>query len=77
LGDGPEVPQDIEATTMAEHKIKPTTSSVSCFLDAVDDEERRNDCLTVAKIMQPATGAKPKMWGSSIVRFGDSPANAK
>ena len=56
---------------MAELKTKATTASVSDFLDAVDDEERREDCRTVVKIMQKATGAKPKMWGPSIVGFGD------
>ena len=56
---------------MAELKTKPTTSSVCDFLDAVDDEERRNDCHAVANIMQHATGSKPKMWGPSIIGFGD------
>ena len=56
---------------MAELKTKPTTASVSDFLDTVDDEARRKDCLAVVKIMQKATGAKPKMWGPSIVGFGD------
>jgi hypothetical protein len=56
---------------MAELKTKPTTASFSDFLAAVDDEERRRDCLAVVKIMQKATGATPKMWGPSIVGFGD------
>ena len=56
---------------MAELKTKATTASVTDFLDAVDDEERRKDCYAVVKIMQRATGAKPKMWGPSIVGFGD------
>ena len=61
----------IETATMAELKTKATTSSVSHFLDELDDDERRNDCHAVLKIMQQATGAKPKMWGPSIVGFGD------
>jgi hypothetical protein len=56
---------------MAELKTKPTTASVSEFLNAIDDDERRKDCQTVAKIMEKATGAKPKMWGPSIIGFGD------
>lgn len=56
---------------MAELKTKPTKASVREFLDSVDDEERRKDCYTVAKIMEKATGAKPKMWGPSIIGFGD------
>ena len=56
---------------MAELKTKPTTASVTDFLNTVDDAERRKDCFTVVKIMQKTTGAKPKMWGPSIVGFGD------
>ena len=56
---------------MAELKTKPTTASVSAFLDAIEDDERRKDCLTVAKIMKKATGAEPRMWGPSIIGFGD------
>jgi hypothetical protein len=56
---------------MAELKTKATQASVSEFLNAVEDDERRKDCKTVAKIMQKATGAKPKMWGPSIIGFGD------
>lgn len=56
---------------MAELKTKPTIASVSEFLDAIEDDERRRDCLAVAKIMKKATGAEPKMWGPSIIGFGD------
>lgn len=56
---------------MAEIKTKPTTASVTDFLNTVDDDERRKDCFTVVKIMQKATGEKPRMWGPSIVGFGD------
>jgi len=55
---------------MAELKTKPTAESVSKFLKSVPDEGRRNDCLTIAKLMEEATGFKPKMWGPSIVGFG-------
>jgi hypothetical protein len=56
---------------MAELKTKPTAGSVADFLDAIEDDERRQDCLAVAKIMKKATRAEPKMWGPSIVGFGD------
>jgi hypothetical protein len=56
---------------MAELKTKATTASVSDFLAAIDDDERRKDCTAVSKLMQKATGAKPRMWGPSIVGFGD------
>ena len=56
---------------MAELKTKATTASVSDFLGAIEDDERREDCLAVVRIMKKATGAEPKMWGPSIVGFGD------
>jgi hypothetical protein len=57
---------------MAELKTKPTDSSVSGFLDAIKDDQRRQDCYTILALMQKATRAEPKMWGSSIVGFGDT-----
>ena len=56
---------------MAEMKTQRTNQSVKSFLDAIADEERRRDCRTVLGIMQKATGAEPKMWGGSIVGFGN------
>jgi hypothetical protein len=56
---------------MAELKTKATTASVSDFLAKIGDEERRQDCLAVARIMENATGDKPRMWGTSIVGFGE------
>mgnify|MGYP001244575010 CR=1 FL=1 len=55
---------------MAELKTKPTDQSVEEFLNNIPDEKRRQECRTVAQLMQAATGAEPKMWGSSIVGFG-------
>jgi len=55
---------------MAEMKTKPTGESVESFLNKISDEERREDCFQVAKIMEEITGEKPKMWGPSIVGFG-------
>lgn len=55
----------------ADLKTKKTTASVSKFIDAIADEKRRADCLRVLDIMKKATEAEPKMWGSSVVGFGD------
>lgn len=56
---------------MAELKTKATGASVAQFINAIEDEQRRKDCKAIAAIMQKATKAKPKMWGESIVGFGD------
>ena len=56
---------------MAEPKTKPTGQSVQAFLGAIEDPRRRQDCQTVLELMQEVTGAEPRMWGSSIVGFGE------
>jgi hypothetical protein len=55
---------------MAEPKTKATKASVTGFLDKVKDAGRRLDCQARVKMMTKATGAEPKMWGTSIVGFG-------
>ena len=55
---------------MAELKTKPTEASVKEFLNQIPDKQRRDDCFAIAKMMEEATGAKPKMWGPAIVGFG-------
>lgn len=55
---------------MAELKTKPTEASVKEFFNKIPDKERRDDCVAIAKLMEEATKAKPKMWGPSIVGFG-------
>ena len=55
---------------MAELKTKPTQASVAKFLNSIPHEGRRRDCLTILELMRKATGAEPKMWGPSIVGFG-------
>jgi uncharacterized protein DUF1801 len=56
---------------MAELKTKPTTVSVSKFLESVPDASKRQDCKALIQLMKKATKSQPKMWGPSIVGFGD------
>ena len=55
---------------MPELKTKLTTASVDDFLDAIANEQVRGDCRTIAGIMEKATKAPGRMWGTSIVGFG-------
>ena len=57
---------------MAELKTKPTDASVIDFLNQIPDPKRRQDCLAVLELMQAATDAQPKLWGSNIVGFGNN-----
>ena len=56
---------------MAELKTRKTKASVPAFLAGIADAEKRKDCKTLVKMMTSATKAKPAMWGSAIVGFGD------
>jgi len=55
----------------AELKTKPTKATVEGFLHSVADEAKRADCFAVMKLMEQITKEKAKMWGPSIVGFGN------
>ncbi len=55
---------------MAELKTKPTDVPVADYLNAIDNDQVRQDCWIITGIMQAATKAEPVMWGDSIVGFG-------
>jgi hypothetical protein len=56
---------------MADNKTKPTELSVAAFIDAIEDPIKRADSKVLVKLMQDAAGEKPKMWGPSIIGFGN------
>jgi hypothetical protein len=67
--------RDIDAKTgahaVAELKTKATEVGPTEFLRSIADPQQREDALALMKLMQEATKAKPKMWGASIVGFGN------
>ena len=66
---------------LAEIKTKETDLSVEDFINSVKDEEKRKDSFILLKLMQKAAKEKPKMWGSSMIGFGNkrykSPATGR
>lgn len=54
-----------------ELKTKQTETSVEEFLNSIEDEKVLADCRKISAMMEKATGAKPKMWGTNIVGFGE------
>jgi Domain of unknown function (DU1801) len=54
----------------AELKTKVNDVSVEGFLNSVADEQKREDCFEILKLMKQVTKETPKMWGPSIVGFG-------
>lgn len=47
-----------------------TEQDVYEFVNSVENEVRKSDCLAVVKMMAEITGEEPKIWGKSIIGFG-------
>lgn len=66
---------------LAQIKTKPTAASVEDFINTVKDEQKRKDSFVILEMMRKASGEEPKMWGSSIIGFGNkrykSPATGR
>ncbi|GLU57342.1 DUF1801 domain-containing protein [Dyadobacter frigoris] len=62
-------------------KTKPTFSSVEDYLNSIADELKRKDSFVILELMEKAMDEKPKMWGNSMIGFGDvrykSPATGR
>ena len=55
---------------MAEIKTKPTEVSVEEFLDRVEPASKREDGKVLDALFRKVTGKAPKMWGRTIVGYG-------
>ena len=66
---------------VAEIKTKPTDASVEDFINSVEPEQKRKDSFELLALMKKATGEEPKLWGGSLIGFGDkrykSPATGR
>ena len=56
---------------MAELKTTRNDQSVEDFLNSVTDTNKRADSFEVLALMRDITGEEPRMWGNSIVGFGE------
>ncbi len=56
---------------LAEIKTKQNTASVEDFIKTVKDEQQRKDSFVILEMMKKASGEEPKMWGSSLIGFGN------
>ena len=54
----------------AELKTKKNKQSITAFVNAQDTQQKK-DSKAIIKMMREATGAKPVMWGDSIIGFGN------
>jgi hypothetical protein len=56
---------------MAQLKTQRGDGSVDAFIDAIEDERKREDSKALVALMEKVTGEKGALWGPSIVGFGD------
>lgn len=59
------MPKKIELKTAKSKK------SPFAMLQEIESEQLRKDCKKLWKIFKECTGLKPKLWGESIVGFGE------
>lgn len=53
------------------NKTTKNDNPVEFFLDSIEDESQRNDCYKIIELMKNITNQEPKMWGDSIIGFGE------
>lgn len=53
-----------------QNKTLKTSENVTDFLNKISDNQMRQDCLEIHKLMETTTGETGAMWGTSIVGFG-------
>lgn len=56
---------------MSENKTKETTASVEEFLNSVESDRKKKDSFEILEMMKEITGLEPKMWGKSLIGFGN------
>jgi len=54
----------------AKQKTTETKASVTDFVKAIADDQRKKDAQAIIKIMKEQSGFEPKMWGPAIIGFG-------
>jgi hypothetical protein len=55
---------------MADIKTKANSASVVDFINSIQDEQKRKDSFVLLEMMKKAIGEEPKMWGASLIGFG-------
>jgi len=53
------------------NKTIETDASVEDYMSAIKPEQKQADCRAITAMMERLTGQSPKMWGASIVGFGN------
>ena len=54
-----------------QNKTQETDADVNEYLLQIEDDTKRADCLKIRDMMERIVGAPAKMWGTSIIGFGN------
>ena len=54
----------------ANNKTQPHGGDVTAYIEGLEHAGRRDDAFLLLDMMQEITGEPPRMWGSSIIGFG-------
>ena len=57
--------------TQANNKTQPHDASVEKYIDSIDNKGRAEDARELLEMMTEITGEPARMWGSSIIGFGE------
>ncbi len=52
-------------------KTSKTSANPAAYLNSIADTQLKKDSKTLLKLFKETTGLKPKMWGGSIIGFGE------
>ena len=52
-------------------KTRKNASSVTAYVDSIGDDALRRDARALLKLFRRVTGVRPRMWGDSIVGYGE------
>jgi hypothetical protein len=63
--------KDQKKTNKNQNKTTANDGDVKTFVEAIEHETRREDAKTLLEMMERLTGYQPKMWGPSIIGFGE------
>ena len=55
----------------ASNKTQATAASVKAFLDAVEPERKHEEARQLDELFRKVTGWQPRMWGPSMVGYGE------
>ncbi|MEM9424522.1 MAG: DUF1801 domain-containing protein [Spirochaetota bacterium] len=52
-------------------KTQKTAVPVAAFIDSIESDALKQDCRVLLELFRQVSGMEPKMWGPSIIGFGE------